>query len=67
VIFSPHLSEGQIDALPAHQWVLAVGKRSDTVKGEPSRTAPYCDVAMLQAEPACLVAALQPAEQKNCR
>src|SRR5579863_320906 len=62
---SPHLPERQVDTLPAHQRMLAVGKRRDAVKVEPRRAAPYSDVAMLQPEPARFVAAHQSAEQES--
>ena len=44
----PRLAKGQVDALAAHQGVLAVGKRGDAVEEQPRRSAPYHDIAMLQ-------------------
>src|SRR5260370_14682957 len=61
---STRFAKRQIDALPAQQRVLAVGERRDAVKPQPRRPAPYRDIAMLQPEPARLVAALQSAEQE---
>jgi hypothetical protein len=60
-------SECQIDTLPARQGVLAVRKRCDAVKHKPRRPAPHHDVAMVEPEPARLVAALRSAEQEDRR
>ena len=49
---SARLAERQVDALAAHQRVLAVGERRDAVKEQPRRPAPDHDVAMLQPEAA---------------
>src|SRR5260370_7410170 len=62
---STRFAKRQIDALPAQQGMLAVGERRDAVKPEPRRPAPYRDIAMLQAEAARFVAALQSAEQED--
>src|ERR1700723_291184 len=64
---SPRLAEREIDALLAKHRMLAVGQWRDAVKRQPRRTAPDCDVAMLQPKPVRFVAALQSAEQKNRR
>src|SRR5216683_8217150 len=60
-----HLPERQIDTLPAHHSVLAVGEWCDAVKRQPRRAAPHRDVAVLDPKPPRPVAALGSAEQED--
>src|SRR6266700_1051705 len=62
---SARLAEGEIDALPPHDRVLAVGERRYAVKKQPRWSAPDHDVAMVQAKATRLVRAFQPAEQED--
>src|SRR5215207_8722664 len=60
---SPRSSKSQVDALAAHQRVLAIGERRHAVKEQPRRPAPDHDVTMLQTVTHRLVGPLQPAKQ----